>query len=83
MTTIMSNYELYGGAITINLPENLIDASFAWFPPCAPLATDRCFRDLRQVPDAQEVFLDRNSDMSFIFEILNRVEPEDPSDAAR
>jgi hypothetical protein len=29
MTTIMSNYELYGGAITVNLPTNLIDASFA------------------------------------------------------
>lgn len=66
MTTTMSNYELYGGAITVNLPANLIDAS-----------------DMRQVPDAQEVFLDRNSDMSIIFEILDRVEPADLDEAAR
>ena len=47
------------------------------------ITTDSYNSDLRQIPDAQEVFLDRNSDMSFIFEVLDRVEPTDPKDAAR
>ncbi|KAG8866317.1 hypothetical protein FRC20_008819 [Serendipita sp. 405] len=58
--------KLYGGAIIINLPANLIDAS-----------------DLRQIPDAQEVFLDPNSDINYIFEVLDRVEPTDPEEAAK
>jgi hypothetical protein len=40
-------------------------------------------RDLRQIPDAQEVFLDPQSDVNFIFEILDRVEPEGAEEAAR
>lgn len=38
--------------------------------------------DLRQIPDAQEVFLEQQSDISYIFEILDRVEPIDPREAA-
>ncbi|KAG2020693.1 hypothetical protein CC2G_006001 [Coprinopsis cinerea AmutBmut pab1-1] len=37
--------------------------------------------DLRQIPDTQEVFLDPNSSVSVIVEILQRVEPEDPVEA--
>lgn len=37
--------------------------------------------DLRQVPDTQEVFLDPESDMSVIVEILQRVDAEDAKDA--
>ncbi|KAG8831479.1 hypothetical protein FRC17_003098 [Serendipita sp. 399] len=66
METDLNARELYGGAITINLPANLIDAS-----------------DLRQVPDAQEVFLDPHSDISYIFEVLDRVEPDEPEEAAK
>ncbi|EIN03631.1 Mog1p/PsbP-like protein [Punctularia strigosozonata HHB-11173 SS5] len=39
--------------------------------------------DLRQVPDTQEVFLCPDSDVSIIFEILERVQPDDPQDAAK
>ncbi|CAG7846604.1 SubName: Full=Uncharacterized protein {ECO:0000313/EMBL:CCA69848.1} [Serendipita indica DSM 11827] len=66
MSSPLEKKDLYGGAITVKLPLNLLDAS-----------------DLRQVPDAQEVFLEHDSDVSYIFEILDRVEPEDPNDAAR
>ena len=37
---------------------------------------------MRQVPDTQEVFVSSNSDVSFVLEILERVEPSDPKDAA-
>lgn len=39
--------------------------------------------DLRQIPDAQEVFLEQESDISYIFEVLDRVEPSDPVEAAK
>jgi hypothetical protein len=40
-------------------------------------------RDIRQVPDTQEVLLYPDSDVSLIFEILERVDEEDPQDAAK
>lgn len=40
-------------------------------------------RDLRQIPDTQEVFLSPNSGVSIIFEVLERVALTDPSEAAR
>ncbi|KAG8931106.1 hypothetical protein FRC02_003186 [Tulasnella sp. 418] len=61
----MSEVELFGGAITIDYPAGLIDAS-----------------DLRQIPDTQEVYLSRNSDVSYIVEILEKVEANDPKEAA-
>ena len=54
---------------------------FSSCPPFALLTTG--FSEFRQIPDAQEVYLDQTSDLSFIFEILDRVEPKDPRDAAR
>ncbi|CAE7227471.1 unnamed protein product [Rhizoctonia solani] len=59
-------YELFGGAITVELPEGLTDAS-----------------DLRQVPDTQEVFLATDSEVSIIFEILERVAPDDPIEVVK
>ncbi|EJU05527.1 Mog1p/PsbP-like protein [Dacryopinax primogenitus] len=57
--------ELFGGAITVNLPDELIDAS-----------------DFRQIPDTQEVFLDKESDVSFVIEILELVNTPSFGDAA-
>lgn len=48
--------QLYGGAITAQLPAHLIDAS-----------------DLRQVPDQQEVWLDNDSNLSWILEVVQLV----------
>lgn len=59
-------YELFGGAITVQLPPGLTDAS-----------------DLRQVPDTQEVFLATDSDVSVVFEILERVAPDEPTEVAK
>ncbi|EJD05999.1 Mog1p/PsbP-like protein [Fomitiporia mediterranea MF3/22] len=38
---------------------------------------------VRQVPDTQEVFFSPTSDVSYIIEILQRVEPDDPTEAAK
>ncbi|TDL27521.1 Mog1p/PsbP-like protein [Rickenella mellea] len=62
----MSQRTLFGGAISIVLPTNLLDAS-----------------DIRQVPDTQEVFVSRDSDISFVVEILERVPIQNPDEAAR
>jgi hypothetical protein len=40
-------------------------------------------RDLRQVPDNQEVFVYPNSPISIIVEILERVAQEDDQEAAK
>ncbi|CAE6408126.1 Ran guanine nucleotide release factor OS=Bos taurus GN=RANGRF PE=2 SV=1 [Rhizoctonia solani AG-1 IB] len=64
--TSTSIYELFGGAITVQLPAGL---------------TDAC--DIRQVPDTQEVFLGTDSDVSIVFEILERVAPEDSIEVAK
>lgn len=53
---------------------------------CVPCDSDLDFMepsDLRQVPDTQEVFLDPDSEISLIFEILERVEPSDAVDAVK
>ncbi|KAL8293033.1 hypothetical protein RQP46_000727 [Phenoliferia psychrophenolica] len=55
--------ELYGGAITTELPSHLRDAS-----------------ELRQVPDSQEVWLDNDSNLSFILEVVELVTESGPAD---
>lgn len=40
-------------------------------------------KDIRQVPDTQEVFLYPDSGVSVIIEILQRVEPDDLTEAAK
>ncbi|KAG8720014.1 hypothetical protein FRC08_001373 [Ceratobasidium sp. 394] len=64
--SLTKTYRLFGGAIDIDLPADLLDAS-----------------DLRQVPDTQEVFLATDSDVSVVIEILERVEPDEPAQAAK
>ncbi|KAK8175181.1 ran-interacting Mog1 protein [Phyllosticta citrichinensis] len=49
--------ELYGGAITVELPAAFADVS-----------------TIRQVPDNQEVYLERDGFTSVIFDIMERVE---------
>jgi hypothetical protein len=39
--------------------------------------------DLRQVPNTQEVFLSADSGVSFIVEVLQRVDAEDPVEAIK
>jgi len=58
--------EFFGGAITAEFPDGLIDAS-----------------DLRPIPDNQEVFLTRKSDVIYILEILESVDAGDPYEAIR
>ena len=72
---------LFGGAITAYMPEGLLDVS------CVSISDLKCTTDhppsdLRQVPDTQEVYLDPQSNVSLILEILVRVEPNDLKDAA-
>ena len=43
----------------------------------------RYHRDFRQIPDTQEVFLYPESSVSIIVEILQRVAPNENSDAAQ
>lgn len=67
--------------MTAYMPEGLLDAS------CVSIlglksSTEHPPSDLRQVPDTQEVFLDPQSNVSLILEILVRVEPNDLKDAA-
>ncbi len=49
--------QLFGGTITIDLPDSFEDVS-----------------KFRQVPDNQEVFVSKHSDLSFIVEILETPE---------
>jgi len=56
--------QLFGGAITVSLPSQMVDAS-----------------EFRDIPDNQEVFVDNDSDVSWIIEILQRVDTPSFSDA--
>jgi len=83
MTTPMSFSPtlLFGGTITAYMPEGLLDVS------CVSISGPKCTTehppsDLRQVPDTQEVYLDPQSNVSLILEVLVRVEPNDLNDAA-
>ena len=72
---------LFGGTITAYMPEGLIDVS------CVSNLEPEMYHsplpsDLRQVPDTQEVFLDPQSNVSLILEVLVRVDPHDLKDAA-
>ena len=58
-------HSLFGGAITMSLPDNFEDVS-----------------SLRQVPDHQEVFVDKLTETSLIVEILNYEETITDENAA-
>lgn len=69
---------LFGGAITVEAPKDLIDVS--WDDPrCSSVtglsSTARTFRPL---PDNQEVFIFQSNDISIVVEVLQTVpESED------
>ncbi|TPX18136.1 uncharacterized protein E0L32_002645 [Thyridium curvatum] len=60
--TIYRNTPLFGGALSVELPDNFADVS-----------------KLRQVPDNQEVYIDKDGFTSIIFEICERVGPSGSS----
>jgi len=55
--------------------------SKSWNQLCEP--SSALGRDLRQVPDTQEVFVYPDSQISIIVEILQRVAPNDGVEAAK
>ncbi|KAK5126300.1 hypothetical protein LTR85_010536 [Meristemomyces frigidus] len=64
MAAEYKSIELFGGAITVALPDTFADVS-----------------EIRQVPDHQEVWLERDGFTSVVFEVLERVEKDDDVDA--
>ena len=60
MATSYKTVDLFGGAITANIPTSFADVS-----------------DIRQVPDHQEVWLDKNGFTSIVIDILERVDQPD------
>ncbi|KAL8709989.1 MAG: hypothetical protein Q9225_007367 [Loekoesia sp. 1 TL-2023] len=62
MTTNFIHTELFGGAITVDLPSGYADVS-----PFSP------YSNIREVPDHQEIYLDASGFNSIIIEIAERV----------
>jgi hypothetical protein len=77
---------LYGGAIVCDLPENFADVRWAPGANSPVCANADNWHDIvssstiRQVPDNQEVYIDKDGFTSIIFDIMQRVEApgEDP-----
>ncbi|EJD52905.1 Mog1p/PsbP-like protein [Auricularia subglabra TFB-10046 SS5] len=63
----LAERELFGGTITLNLPANNLVDAST----------------LREVPDTQEVYLHTDCTASWIIEILQRVDADDPIEAAK
>lgn len=74
--------ELFGGAITVTLPTQLIDASCVLSIPRRNSDLKSNFSDFRQVPDTQEVFVSPTSSISIIVEVLESVAATDLREAA-
>ena len=82
--TMFVDRELFGGAITARTAPDLIDASFVHQKECLRRNANALYlRDVRQVPDTQEVFMYPNSSVSIILEILQKVEPSQLDEAIR
>lgn len=73
--------QLYGGAITVELPSVFGDVRYvACFRYCNKAQADSASY-IREVPDTQEVWIDRNGLTSVIFDLTERVdEPEARND---
>lgn len=71
--------ELYGGAITVELPAGYGDARFAFCSSASAIISLTGYSQIREVPDHQELYLDENGYSGVIFEILEYVEK--PTDA--
>lgn len=77
-------HHLFGGAISLELPDGLVDASLVRFSGCIYNVSSHFeLSELRQIPDTQEVFLTPNSDVTYIVEILESVEQENLSEAVK
>lgn len=71
--------QLYGGAIVVELPETFEDVRYVYMFSCAHFkhieihAHLTICSQIRQIPDHQEVYLDREGFSSIVFDILGRV----------
>jgi hypothetical protein len=82
MTTFRST-PLFGGALIADLPSTFRDVRWSDLPldnTCWVIITED-HSNIRQVPDNQEVYLDKESLTSIVFDILERVGPPGSSDA--
>jgi hypothetical protein len=83
---ISATQELFGGAIKAAIPSNAVDASYVTSSLKAISSTTPCatvLSDFRQVPDTQELFIFPDTNVSMIIEVLERVEADDPIEAAK
>lgn len=77
--TVYKRTKLFGGALECDLPEQFADVRYApGRRPCTQMPRELQLADnnnstLRQVPDAQEVFIDKDGFTSIIFDITERV----------
>lgn len=89
----MTSYKstpLFGGALVCDLPEKFADVRYEKKPPSlAPVlaqtlratqATKQLSSKIRQVPDNQEVYIDKDGFTSIIFDITERVGPKTAGD---
>ena len=80
MSATLGQRELFGGAITLSVPQTYADARYVPRLPSSSGGSISGIRprlthsDLRQIPDNQEVFLSSSSDTSLVVEILALVE---------
>jgi hypothetical protein len=74
-----TNTPLFGGAITVDLPSNFADTRSAQSTPVTTTLHTNCSNStIREIPDHQEVYLDRDGYSSIVLEILEYVSK--PSD---
>jgi len=71
MTTFRST-PLFGGALIVDLPSTFADVRYIHYPPFTNRLTNKS-STIRQVPDHQEVYLDKDGFTSIIFDITERV----------
>lgn len=69
---------LFGGAITASLPSTFADVRYVIeITSDIPFTLTWFDSEIRQVPDNQEVYLDKDGFTSIVVEILERVEKPD------
>ena len=78
MSITFRSTELYGGAIQADIPQNFLDVKYDLIgPPSHHVSfspNSKSSSNIREVPDTQEVFLDKDGFTSVIFDILERVD---------
>lgn len=68
---MMESRELFGGAITLSTPSTYFDVRYK---DNIVNIRDLLHSTIRQIPDNQEVWLERNSDASIIIELVQTPE---------